>query len=504
MQRAWAAGIIVLLSAVPVLADEPAGKLLSETWDAAFLEGTKAGYIHTSVRELDLDGQTVHRVHRQMELTLKRFRDTVQVSAEVGTIETPAGKVIGLFFNQGLGKTQTMALVGKVNGKILNITITGSAVPGEKVEQQHPWDDSALGLIGEENLIRDRQAKPGDTFSYRYFEVTVNNIVTTQVAVKDWDTIPLNGAPRKLLRVELKPEKIEGVQLPTQTLWFDMERRLIKSQVEMPGLGELTLNRGTKEEALKPAGEVRDMATLQEIVLNKAIPRPHEQSSILYRLTFAKGDDIEKMFSAGDDRQQVKVVGPKSIELRVTPVRRPGTDDKALPPGEPYLASNFFINSKDEVVRKHATAAVGQETDPWKKAQLIERWVHDNMRALNFTEAMATADQVARTLEGDCSEFSMLAAAMCRAEGIPSRTALGLVYHVDGEQPKLAFHMWTEVWVRGRWLALDATLGAGSVGPAHLKITDHSWYETSSMVPLLPVMRVLMNKPKVEVLKIGQ
>jgi len=122
---------------------------------------------------------------------------------------------------------------------------------------------------------------------------------------------------------------------------------------------------------------------------------------------------------------------------------------------------------------------------------------------LNFSEAMSPASEVARTLEGDCTEYAMLTAALCRVAGVPSRTAIGLVYHVDLGQPKLSYHMWTEVWVNGSWLALDATLGAGSVGPAHLKITDHSWYETRSMTPLLPVLRVMMNKPKVEVTKVG-
>jgi hypothetical protein len=114
-------------------------------------------------------------------------------------------------------------------------------------------------------------------------------------------------------------------------------------------------------------------------------------------------------------------------------------------------------------------------------------------------EALATADHVARTLEGDCSEFAMLTAAMCRAQEVPSRTAIGLIYTDSAKGPVMAFHMWTEVWVRGQWLALDATLGKGSVGATHLKITDHSWHETRTLNPLLPVVRVL-GKMSIEVL----
>jgi transglutaminase-like putative cysteine protease len=91
---------------------------------------------------------------------------------------------------------------------------------------------------------------------------------------------------------------------------------------------------------------------------------------------------------------------------------------------------------------------------------------------------------------------------MCRAEGVPSRTALGLVYAEVNKEPVLAYHMWTEVYIDGQWLAVDATLGRGGVGAGHVKITDHSWYDQRSLAPLLPVMRVMLAKPTVEVMQV--
>ena len=55
------------------------------------------------------------------------------------------------------------------------------------------------------------------------------------------------------------------------------------------------------------------------------------------------------------------------------------------------------------------------------------------------------------------------------------------------------------MYVSGGWVALDGTLGRGSVGPGHIKITDASWHNERSFAPLLPVLRVLMAQPKVEV-----
>ena len=167
------------------------------------------------------------------------------------------------------------------------------------------------------------------------------------------------------------------------------------------------------------------------------------------------------------------------------------------------MKSCYFINSDDAKVREFARQAVRDETDTWKQAQLIEKWVHNHIENKNFTEAFATSDQVAKTLEGDCTEHAVLAAAMCRAVGVPSRAAVGLVYVNTRSGPVMGFHMWTEVWVRGQWVAIDATLGQGSIGAAHIKVADHSWYDVQSLVPLLPVMRVV-GKVSIEVVSVNE
>ena len=114
---------------------------------------------------------------------------------------------------------------------------------------------------------------------------------------------------------------------------------------------------------------------------------------------------------------------------------------------------------------------------------------------MNSTSSVgfARASQIAKDLRGDCRQHAMLTAAVCRASGIPSRTALGLVYITDEPtgKPALGFHMWTEVWASGSWRGIDATLGQGKVGPGHVKISDTTWSDPPSLAPLLPVLRVM-------------
>ena len=131
-----------------------------------------------------------------------------------------------------------------------------------------------------------------------------------------------------------------------------------------------------------------------------------------------------------------------------------------------------------EVVK--VAKAVGEPiADPWKRCQALEKWVDENMKSSDFTVGFSTAADTVRSRRGDCSEHSVLLTALCRAAGVPSRAAMGLVY-VDSLQA-FGYHMWTEVNIGGEWYALDGTIGEGSVGGEHLKILDGSLKGASAM-----------------------
>ena len=98
------------------------------------------------------------------------------------------------------------------------------------------------------------------------------------------------------------------------------------------------------------------------------------------------------------------------------------------------------------------------------------------------------AAEVARQLEGDCTEHAVLLAACLKARNIPARVAFGLVY-----VPSLkgfAYHMWTEACVADRWLPLDATQGRGGIGCDHLKLGDSNLAGADTYSDVLKVVTV--------------
>lgn len=481
--------ILFLCIHVPaVLAGEAkADKILLDLWDSAYLPGGKAGYVHTVTREVEENGRKLLRTTVEMRLTVKRNEDIVQLSMDSGTVETTEGKVVGVFMKQFLGKNKTLELRGTVIDNQLKLVLDGT-----KELPTGPWDARVVGLYRQQHMLKDRAVKPGEEISFLSFEPTINAVVPTHIKIKDYENVELFAGQEKkrLLRVETRTDKIDKVQLPTLISWLGAKRDVERSQVEVPGLGLMVLYRATKEVAIAPGplASLTDIGLSQSVPLAKRILNPYSTALAVYRITLRNEEDPGSAFSS-DDRQTVKNVRGNSFDL-VVKAAGEGKANEEAKAGAEFTESSYFINSADPLVKQLARKAVGEEKDPWKKALLMEKWVHENMKGTN-DQALATADHVARTLEGDCTEYAMLTAAMCRAEGVPSRTAVGLIYADIKGMPVFAFHMWTEVFIHGRWVPIDATLGRGGVGATHLKISDQSWHETRTMTPLFPVVRVL-------------
>jgi Transglutaminase-like superfamily len=495
--------IVLSLCTSPALAQ---GKILLETWDAAYLGDGKAGYIHTIAKEIEQDGKKLVHTTVELRLTVKRFNDTVQMSMDTGSIESPDGKVTGVFMKQFLGKKQQLQVDGAVVGKQIELKLNGMPL------KPAPWNHDVLGLYKQQSVFRDRDIKPGDTFTYLSFEPSINLVLKTEVVAKGYREVEIKGnrGKKKLLLVETVPEKVdfkrgdktEKIQLPAMLAWLDEKLEPVKSEVEIPGLGPIVMYRVSKEQALAPGpvAQLTDIGINQLVRLKNRILSPYETTAAVYRITIRNDDNVATTFSS-DARQQVKNVKGNTFELHVKASKGLKGEAGEKEPADEFTQSSYFINSADAKVKELARKAVGAEADPWKKALRIERWVHANMK-VTADEALATADHVARTLEGDCTEFAMLTAAMCRAEGVPSRTAIGLIYAEPADAkraPCFAFHMWTEVWISGRWIPIDATLGKGYVGATHLKITDHSWHDERTMTPIFPVIRVV-GRVNIEVL----
>ena len=123
---------------------------------------------------------------------------------------------------------------------------------------------------------------------------------------------------------------------------------------------------------------------------------------------------------------------------------------------ELYTQPEEFIQSDNPEVVRTAQAIVGDEENPHKKALLIYNFVIKNLKYEVQSEEKG-ALWALENRKGDCSEYSYLFVALCRAAGIPARVQAGFAFHYVNEVMEDG-HMWAEYYLENYgWIPVDAT-----------------------------------------------
>jgi transglutaminase-like putative cysteine protease len=133
-----------------------------------------------------------------------------------------------------------------------------------------------------------------------------------------------------------------------------------------------------------------------------------------------------------------------------------------------------FLQSDHKEIIALARRAVGNTKDTAEAAQNIEAFVAKYIEDKDLSVGYASAVDVAASRQGDCSEHAVLAAAMCRAIGIPAQMVVGIAYVKDfaGRQG-FGGHAWIQAYVGGKWVGLDAAFkgtGRGGYDAGHIAL----------------------------------
>ena len=463
----------------------------SEVWDVFYIGDAKVGHARSQSQRVEEEGRKLERVDNTTQLTLDRLGQTVTIEMQVTNFEASNGDLLRFESNVKLAN-MPMTAKGQVTDGKLNVE---GRVQGQAVKTTVDCPAGTGGIDAVERSLSSKPLQPGEKRQLRMFLPMFNVVADVALTAADYEgTELLDGKTARLLKIE--NEAVVPGQAPIRsTAWTDQQGVLLKS-VERGGLG-VTTYRTTREIALsRGSGGKADLISLSIVKVTPAPREPHRARKIVYRVNLTDSNPF-KVFPSSPS-QVVKPLAPDQAEITVLAMR-PDSDlkgDKPSPPTDGDRKPNVLIQSDDGKVVELAGQVAQNETDPWKIAVALERHVRDSMKTADFSQALASAAEVARTRRGDCTEYAVLLAALARARGIPARAVVGLVY-----APSLGgfgFHMWDEVWIKDRWIALDATRAQGGIGGGHLKLSDANLAD-GSPTSFLPVYQV-MGKLKVQVI----
>lgn len=486
------------------------GDVMEEYWEAYFMQDAKVGYGHTIVRTLPETEQpvvegpaaakgepTILEIDVTNLLAVTRFGERTEQQLHMKSVETADGRLLRFESQMKLGPTP-LVTTGRVEGDRLVMETT---TQGKTAESAIPWKDEYGGLAAVELSLRRNPLEPGKSRSLRSLQPGFYQPALVELKASQFEPVELLSGTYELLRIDNKITFDNG-QTIAGTMWTDRTGQVLKHRTNAMNL---EVFRTTKARALEETEAVNlDLGFDLSVPVNRDLPRAHDTRRIRYRVRFEDGDPAG-VFVSGPT-QEVRPIDDHTAELIVRAIRPQPSDEAESPerpaedPPEPAeLKPNNLIQSDDPTVVAMAKEAAGGEKDPWKVAVALERYVNDQITSKSFSQAFASAAEVAKTKEGDCTEHAVLLAALARARGIPARVAVGLVYmpmaHAFG------YHMWTELYIRGQWIPMDATIGRGGIGAAHLKLAHSSLKGASAYSSFLPVVQV-GGRLKLEILEV--
>jgi len=439
---------------------------------AVFMEGKKVGHtVHTRVEE---GGQVT--TSDDVSITISRIGIPVTIRMTETSVETTAGKPLRFESVQYLG-AMMMKVAGVVNADG-TVDVTNSSL-GMEAKSTMPWPRGALMAEGLSLLTLKQGLEAGTEYTVDVFSPGVMQAVNTKVSIGPKKEVDLLGRVVKLT------EMISVMNLPdagqiTSTTYVDDDMKTLKSVVPIAGM-LVEMVACPKEFALSD-NDVLEMIDRMFVKSPEPIEDAGSASSIAYTLNPAKGANLvipttdNQTARRLPDGRIALIVKPATVSKGgVFPYR--GDDPKLLEAVQP---TRFLQSDQKEIVAL-ARQAVGNAKDAADAARRIEAFVAQYISNKSLSVGYASAAEVLESRQGDCSEFAVLTAALCRAVGIPAQVAVGIAYVEEfGGMEGFGGHAWTQAHVGtdaqgrgGKWIGLDAAFkssGRGGYDPGHIAL----------------------------------
>jgi hypothetical protein len=427
-----------------------------EQWAAMYLAGAKSGHAHRTVTREERDGVPVWVSTEEGMFQLDRGGAVLTIKSVSKIYERDDGQVVAFESRTEMGGPAQTASGTVTNGQ-LELTRMGRTTT-------HAYPEGALGPVAAHRRILQHVSAGEREFVIPSFSAEVpDQADKVKYTVADVEKVDLYGRVLMGQRVNA----LSSLMPMPASRWIAADGTPIQDQVESP-IG-LMLIKPCDEETAKSKNEPAEVFLASFVRPQREIKKPRKLPRAVYRLGLRDGaltsiyeGEGQTVLSRADGKLMLEVKWPEAPE-GVKPFQLPAKIEGM----HGFLAPNAFIESDDELVMSMAKEAVGDEKDALEVAVLIEDYVREKIDDKNLNVGFATAAEVARSCEGDCTEHGVLCAALARAVGLPARVVTGLAYlpPVKGvaaleKTGGFGFHMWTEVYVAdGYWYPIDAAIG---------------------------------------------
>ncbi|TWT57458.1 Transglutaminase-like superfamily protein [Thalassoglobus neptunius] len=470
---------------------ESPAEVIDESWQTVSSHGERIGYAHSLTTRGEKDGEPVIVSDLLTVMTFMRFGQQLSIQQSTHVVETIEGDLISFASTLKNPPNSESVATGEMQAGTLTVT---SRVAGETTTKSYPEFNGIKSSVWPERFVREGRMTPGEVHRFQVFEPALGQAVTMTAELVSSTAASRVDARNSLAESEhqIRFQTFIDESPAVETIvTCDAEWSFLKS--ETPILG-IVMSKSDEHEALAPVGKVTfDFAkdSMIPVTIEESL---HSAKSVTYRIEVAganAGDLFSKQHSQLNTSDDAEV-----IELSTT-----GQALSSDSPGREFSVASPVVESDHELIQKLAAQAAGDADDPLVVARHLTIFVDDYVTEKNFATSLGSALETAQSRAGDCTEHSVLLAALLRARGIPSRVVVGFVY--SNQLEAFVGHLWTEAWVDGKWMGLDALDANHVAGPGHLamKTASLSGQGTSAAGEFFMIIH-LLGRTKIDVLEV--
>ncbi len=413
---------------------------------ALYINGKRCGYEIQS-RRIE-DGKIINT--DKMLIEFKRLGSPVTMEVSETCIESIDGKPIGFKTVQKIAATD-MVTEGSIypdGNMTVRVTNAGSISVLNKI-----YPSGAVMPEGLSRILKQHGLKTGTSYSAEAFSPSSMNAMTMTFNVGSETPVDLSGHIADL--IEIKGEIVFPDQGEVSFVYYiDKDYNLRK--LIMPFVGMSLESIACSKEFALSRLEPLEMIESMTVKIPKDIRHPKKYKKILYTIKPCKENALT---FPETDNQKIRQMDDGLIRVTVKPVKGKkkagypykGSDPELLK----ALKSTQYIQSDHPDIIELAEKAVKGKKKALDAAHAIEAFVNGYIDDKNLGVGYASALEVSRSRQGDCTEHAVLTAALCRAAGIPARVVMGIVYY---KNRMFIGHAWTEANIGGKWVGLDAAL----------------------------------------------
>ncbi|MCH7556493.1 MAG: transglutaminase domain-containing protein [Planctomycetes bacterium] len=462
---------------------------------AVFMEGKKIGYAIQN--RVVADGQVI--TSEKVRMTISRAGVSITIEMTETSIETTEGTPVGFEVVQQLG-----AMMMKVSGKVDeegNVNLTTTSMGAEE-KSTLEWPGGAVMAEGLRLLELKNGLKEGTEYSVKIFSPGILQAVDAQIRIGSKQNVDLLGRVVTLTGV-MTTLNMPGAGPIVSTSYVDDDFRMQKTITSI-AMMRIEMIACAKEFAL---GQNDVLELIDKMFL--ASPEPLNNVGSVRSITYhlSPVEETDSFLIPSNDNQRVRELRDGTKIVTVEPVaasagvRFPyrGGNETILAATRP---TRFLQSNRKEIIDL-ARRAVGRTKDAAEAVRRIEAFVAEYVENRSLSVGYASAAEVAASRQGDCSEFAVLTAAMCRAVGIPAQMVVGVAYVEDfaGFQG-FGGHAWVQAYVGGKWVGLDAAFkaaGRGGYDAGHIALASGNgepadFFNLASTLGRFKIEKVIVEK----------